>query len=137
MKTAKEKTEKQLDRARLRGLRRLAQLRKAAEPSLQTGEVCDFLGASRGTIGRKVLRKELLALPQDESQVFPAFQFQKGTVLPGVKEVLKGLNTDSPFVALSFFLSRSPSFNNKRAIDALRSGLIDEVLAEARSYLLP
>lgn len=127
--------EENLAKARLRGLTRLARLLKSAEPSLQTGELSNFLGVSRETIRRKMQRKELLALPKGESVVFPAFQFKKRKVLSGVTKVLKALNTDSPFIALSFFLSRGPSFNNMRAIDALKSGLTDEVLAEARGFL--
>jgi len=129
-------TEKRLHKARIRGLSRLAELRKAAEPSLETGAVCELLGVSRETVRKKVDRKQLLALPKgDSDRVFPAFQFQDGTVVPGVKEVLEQLNTDSPFVGLSFLLSRSPSFGNKSAIDALKAGLVDEILAEARGFL--
>src|ERR1051325_9043242 len=129
-------TEKGLNKAHLRGLSRLAELRKAAEPSLETGAVCELLGVSRETIRKKIERKQLLALPKgDADRVFPAFQFQDGAVVPGVKEVLEQLNTESPFVALSFFLSRSPSLGNKRVIDALKQGLVDEVQAEARGFL--
>jgi hypothetical protein len=99
------------------------------------GSAESLLGMSRETIQRKVQCKELLALPKGKSVVFPIFQFKKGKVLSGVTKVLKELNTDSPFVALSFFLSRGPSFNNMRAIDALQSGLMNEVLAEVRSFL--
>jgi len=131
-----DKTEQRLHRARLRGLSRLAELRKAAEPSMETAAVCELLGVSRETVRKKVERKQLLALPKGESdRVFPALQFQDGVVVPGVREVLEQLNTDSPFVALSFFLSRSPSFGNKSAIDALKAGMLDEVLAEAHGFL--
>ena len=131
-----DKTEQRLHKARLRGLTRLAELRKAAEPSLETAAVCELLGVSRETVRKKVERKQILALPKGESdRVFPAFQFQDGAVAPGVREVLEHLNTDSPFVALSFFLSRSPSFGNKSVIDALKAGMLDEVLAEAHGFL--
>ena len=131
-----DKTEQHLHKARLRGLSRLAQLRKAAEPSLETAAVCELLGVSRETVRKKVERKHLLALPKGESdRVFPSFQFQDGVVVHGVREVLEQLNTNSPFVALSFFLSRSPVFGDKTAIDALKAGLVDEVLAEARGFL--
>jgi len=131
-----DKTEQRLHKARLRGLSRLAELRKAAEPSLETAAVCGLLGVSRETVRKKVERNQLLALPKGESdRVFPAFQFQDGTVVPGVREVLEQLNTDSPFVALSFFLSRSPVFGDNSAIDALKAGLVDEVLTEARGLL--
>jgi hypothetical protein len=56
-------------------------------------------------------------------------------VLPGLKEVLEVLPGDSPFVTLSFLLSRAPSFGNKTAVDALKAGMLKEVIAEARSFL--
>lgn len=131
-----DKSEQRLHKARLRGLSRLAELRKAAEPTLETAGVCELLGVSRETVRKKVERRQLLALPKGESdRVFPAFQFQDGAVVPGVREVLEQLSTDSPFVALSFFLSRSASLHNKAAIDALKGGMLDEVLGEAHGFL--
>src|SRR5437899_6645433 len=106
-------TEKRLLDARLRGVARMIELRKAAEPVLETGEVCKLLGVSRETIRKKVDRKQLLALPKGGDRVFPAFQFQSGDVLPGLDKVLGELDTDSPFVALSFLLSKSPGFDGK------------------------
>jgi hypothetical protein len=121
--------------ARLRGLVRVAELRKMAEPCLETGAVCALLGVSRETIRKKLERKQLLALPKgSEDRVFPAFQFLGGAVLHGLREVLEALDTD-PFVALSFFLTRNPFFGNMTAVDALKAGKIEEVVAEAGSYL--
>jgi len=128
--------ENDFHQARLRALARVAELRKMAEPCLGTGQVCKLLGVSRETIRKKVDRKQLLALPKgSEDRVFPAFQFKEGELLPGIKEVLEVLPGDSPFVALSFLLSRSPFFRNKTAVDALKAGMVKEVLAEAGSYL--
>ncbi len=66
--------EKEFNQARLRGLARMAELRKAAEPCLETGQVCALLGVTRETIRKKVDRGQLLALPKGEDRVFPAFQ---------------------------------------------------------------
>ena len=129
--------DRDFNEARLRGLARFAELRKLAEPCLETGAVCDLLGISRETIRKKLERKQLLALPKgSEDRVFPSFQFKSGKVIPGVEQVLEALDTD-PFVALSLFLSRSPAFGNKTAIQALQAGMIEEVVAEAGSYLEP
>ena len=128
-------TQRRLHEARLRGLARIAQLRRAAEPVLETGQVCVLLGVSRETIRKKVDRKQLLALPKGGDRVFPAFQFKEGDVVPGLAEVLAALHTDSPFVALSFFLSTSAAFNGKSAWELLQSGDLTRVLAEARNFL--
>ena len=127
--------EKQLHDARLRGLERMTELRKAAEPVLETGAVCDLLSLSRETIRKKVDRRQLLALPKGGDRVFPAFQFQDGDVLPGFAEVLNALATDSPFVALSFLLSKNPDFGGRSACELLQAGEVDPVIAEARGCL--
>jgi len=128
-------TEKRLHDARLRGLTRMAELRKAAEPCLESGQVCDLLGVTRETIRKKVDRKQLLALPKGGDRVFPAFQFKDGNIVPGLGETLEALNTDSAFVALSFLLSKSPDFGNQTAIEALQSGNVERVVDEARAFL--
>ena len=127
--------EKKLHDARLRGLARMAQLRKAAEPCLESGQVCGVLGVSRETVRKKVDRKQLLALPKGGDRVFPAFQFKDGDVVPGLSEVLAALETDSPFVALSFLLSRSPDFSGRTAIEALQAGEREAVVLEAKGFL--
>lgn len=127
-------TEKKLHDARLRGLRRMAELRKEAEPCLETGQVCGLLGVTRETIRKKVDRKQMLALPKGGDRVFPAFQFKDGNIVPGLGEVLEALDTDSTFVELSFLLSESPHFEGRTAIDALQSGDTECVVLEARSF---
>ena len=127
--------EKQLHDAWLRGLKRMTELRKAAEPVLETGDVCEFLSLSRETIRKKVDRRQLLALPKGGDRVFPAFQFQDGDVLPGLAEVLNALASDSPFVALSFLLSKQPDFGGRTACELLQAGKVAPVIAEARGFL--
>jgi hypothetical protein len=68
-------------------------------------------------------------------RVFPAFQFREGDVLPGMAEVLAALETDSPFVALSFLLSENSEFDGKSARELLEAGDVEPVLAEARVFL--
>jgi len=127
--------DKDLHEARLRGLARMVELRKLAEPCLETGKVCELLGVTRETVRKKVDRRQLLALPKGADRVFPAFQFQEGDVVAGLSEVLEALDSESPFVALSFLLSQSRDFGNKTAIEALQAGNIEEVVLEARSFL--
>jgi hypothetical protein len=127
-------TEKKLQDARLRGLARIAELRKEADPCLETGQVCELLGVTRETIRKKVDRKQLLALPKGGERVFPAFQFKDGNVVPGLGEVMEALDTDSIFVILSFLLSKSPLFGNHTAIEELQTGNLESVILEARSF---
>ena len=56
-------------------------------------------------------------------------------MLPGFAEVLNALANDSPFVALSFLLSKNPDFGGKTACDLLQAGEVDPVIAEARGFL--
>jgi hypothetical protein len=127
--------EREFHAARLRGLARVAELRKLAEPCLDCGAVCELLGVSRETIRKKLERNQLLALPKgSEDRVFPALQFERGAVIPGIAEVLDSLATD-PFIALSFLLGKNESFGGITALEALKEGRVDEVLAEASTLL--
>ena len=128
-------TERKFQAARMRGLDRIVKLRRAAEPAMETGAVCELLGVTRETIRQKVIRRQLLALPKGGDRVFPAFQFKEGTVLNGLPEVLNALDTDSVFTILSFLLSQNPDYENKTAIEMLEAGGIEPVVAEARVFL--
>jgi hypothetical protein len=128
-------TEQRLHKARLRGVHRMVELRKLAEPVLESGEVCQLLGVSRETVRKKVDRRQLLALPKGSDRVFPAFQFKDGAVLNGFAEALEALDTESVFSVLVFFLSPNEDFENKTAIQMLESGEVETVLSEARTYL--
>ena len=128
-------TEQRLLKARLRGVQRTVELRKAAEPVLETGEVCQLLGVSRETVRKKVDRRQMLALPKGGDRVFPAFQFKDGAVLPGFAESLQALHTESVFSVLAFFLSPNADFEHKTAIQMLEAGEVEAVLSEARTYL--
>jgi len=130
-----DSTERKLHAARVRGLNRIVTLRRAAEPTLESGEVCELLGVTRETIRQKVNRRRLLALPKGRGRVFPAFQFKDGAVLNGLPEVLNALDTDSVFTMLSFLLSQNPDYENKTAIEMLEAGDIEPVVAEARVFL--
>lgn len=130
-----DSTEQKLHEARLRGLDRIVELRKAAEPTLETGEVCHLLGVSRETIRKKVDRHQLIALPKGSDRVFPVFQFKEGAVLRGIPEILEALDTASVFTVLSFLLSHNPDFDNRTAVELLEAGELEPVMTEARSFL--
>jgi hypothetical protein len=127
--------EQKLHEARLRGLNRIVELLRAAQPTLETSKVCKLLGVTRETIRKKVERHQLLALPKGGDRVFPAFQFKEGAVLRGIPEVLEALDTDSVFTVLSFLLSHNADFGNKPAIELLAAGETEAVITEARSFL--
>ena len=128
-------TERKFHAARMRGLDRIVKLRQAAEPTMETGEVCELLGVTRETIRQKVNRRQLLALPKGGDRVFPAFQFKEGGVLNGLPAVLNALDTGSVFTVLSFLLSQNPDYENKTAIEMLAAGDLEPVVAEARVFL--
>ncbi len=127
---------RRLEAAHWRGVERIIELRRLAEPTLETQLVCRLLGVSRETIRKMVQRRELLALPKGVAdRVFPAFQFDQGRVVTGLGDCLRVLSLASPFGQLSFFLSESPVFGGRSAIVALRTGNVQAVLAEAAGVL--
>ena len=52
---------------------------------------------------------------ETDERVFPAFQFRDGDVLSAIAEVLSSLDTDSPFAALAFLVSKNPEWSGKSA----------------------
>jgi hypothetical protein len=128
-------TEQKLYKARERGRKRLVELWKATGPVLEIREVCRLLGATQKTVREMVDRHQLLALAKGRNTVFPAFQFNNGTVLRGILEVLEALETNSGYVVLAFLLSRNPDFDNKNAVDLLQAGDVETVISEARGFL--
>ena len=127
-------TERKLRASRVRGLLRIVELRRSAEPTLDSREVCKLLEVSRETIRQMVNRRQLFELTMGRVRVYPTFQFRGGAVIEGFSRVLKALDADSVFTILSFFLCQNPAYGKKSAVEMLEAGDIEPVLAEARAF---
>lgn len=68
--------------------------------------------------------------------VYPALQIHEGALLPGLTEVLRTLRAakHSPMGILLFFLTPAEALDDKRPLDLLRRGEIDEAVLHAERY---
>lgn len=84
--------------------------------------VADYLAISPKSVAAKARRKELLAIPRGDRNLYPAIQFRDGQVLPGLREVLQALPLTNGWSQLSFLLAANPGLDDRTPLDALETG---------------
>jgi hypothetical protein len=121
--------------ARLRGLQVRERLLAAEGATLTAEEASQILGVSRQAIDNRRKRGSLLAVQLGRRGYrYPAWQFTVDGVMPGLRETLKTLADQSPWIHLAFMLNANAWLDGHRPLDALRSGEFDAVLNAARQY---
>ena len=124
-----------------RGLEVRQHLAKAEGGSLSSKEVARLLGISKTAVLQRLEAGRLVAWRQGGRQTarFPRWQFgQHGQVLAGLEAVLKILNRNQPVDAwgrILFFLQTEGSLGNKRPLDLLREGRVNDVRMAAEAYV--
>ena len=109
------------------------ELEQAEGGSLSTREVTELLGLH--SLAHKRHARELIAWRGAGGKWrYPRWQFGAGGILPGLKDCLDSLGTDSGFGAMIFFLSPRYSLDGKRPLDLLRDSKIREVVAVAERH---
>lgn len=83
--------------------------------------VADYLAISPKSVAAKARRNELLALTRGDRNLYPAFQFQEGQVIGGIREVLQALQLTNGWSRLSFFLTPDPGLDDRSPIEAFGS----------------
>ncbi len=115
--------------AKLRGIRAKAKL---LEDCISDEEVSQILGVSRQSIAKARQKGQYFALPKGQTgYVYPLWQFNAGRPLSGIKDVLKALAKHDQWMQVSFMLSPNRRLDNKRPLDLLRAGTLDNVLLAA------
>lgn len=130
----------QLARATVRGLEVRQQLAEAEGGSLSSEETARLLRISKTAVLKRLDAGRLLAWREERLQAarFPHWQFDAhGQVLPGLEEVLAILNQDERLDAwgkILFFLQEKTSLADRRPLDLLRAGRLQEVCLTAHAY---
>ena len=65
---------------------------------------------------------------------YPAFQFEEGKTLAGLKEVLDALRDHDPWMQSIFFANSNDRLSGKTPLEALRQGDRESVIRAAESY---
>jgi hypothetical protein len=129
------RAEDPLGPARLRWLRDRERLLSAEGGTLPVAAVMALLGLkSRQAVQQRRARGTLLGLPLGGTYVYPAWQFDKGTVLPGLSETLAALRDLDPWGQVAYVLAGEPRLDGVRPLDALRAGRTAAVVEAARHY---
>lgn len=103
--------------------------------ALSAQDFAKTLGLSATTIRRYRAGNKIIALPQaGGSGRYPVWQIHQEMLLPGLEEVLTILSAKGSdrFTILTFFLSPSERFHQRRPLDLLREGRVEPVLRAAK-----
>jgi hypothetical protein len=83
--------------------------------------VGDYLSINPKSVAAKARRNELLALSRGDRNLYPAFQFKDGQVVPGIRELLEVLPLTNGWSRLSFLLTPDPGLDDRSPIDAFQT----------------
>jgi hypothetical protein len=121
--------------AKFRGLKRKKEILERAGGTFRSAEVAETIGISRQAVDKRRAANQLLALTQGKrGYVYPRFQFEDGTTLPGLEEVLFQLKNLDPWMQLIFFATPNERLDGATPIEALGRDDSKLVLEAARGY---
>lgn len=123
-----------LTEALLRGSEMKRAMLKAEGGALSAQQLADHLGITPQGLGRKRERNQVFWLDVGDGYVYPAFQVGSSGLLPGIRDVLDAFTVDDPWMRVNFMLTGDVRLGNKRPIDLLRDGKIDDVVTAASAY---
>jgi hypothetical protein len=124
-----------LIRAKLRGIERRKQILAQLGGALSAEGVAELIGISRQAVDKRRSQNQLIGLIQGRrGYAYPAFQFEEGKTLAGLKEVLDALRDHDPWMQSIFFANSSDRLSGKTPLEALRQGDRESVIRAAESY---
>lgn len=80
--------------------------------------VANYLAISPKSVAAKARRNELLALTRGDRNLYPAFQFQDGQVMSGLRDLLQALPLTNGWSRLSFLLTPDPALDDRTPLEA-------------------
>ena len=121
--------------AMARGAAIKRELLTSAGGGLTARQLASALGITRQAVDKRRGRRALLAVPNGSGEyLYPACQFTADGVIPGLEEVLRAFQIQSPWTQLSVLLASAPALGGKTIIEALKSGVVETPIAIARSF---
>ena len=128
----RDELDEALTEARQRGAKRAAEILRAPD-MLSADQFATAIGATRETVHQKRRRGEVLGLEGAKRGVrFPEWQIgPDGRLLSGLPRLIEALG-NHPWAVHRFLLQHHPDLDGSSALEALRRGRVDEVLATAQ-----
>ncbi|MCX6937137.1 MAG: hypothetical protein NTU80_04455 [Verrucomicrobia bacterium] len=126
--------------ALVRGVAAREQLKEAEGGSVSADEARAYLGGiSKQAVLDRFKKHRLLGWRETRQNAvrFPIWQFSTEGTLPGLEAVLGTLRASSAlddWGAILFFLNKRASLGDKRPLDALREGKLEEVQRDAHGF---
>jgi len=120
--------------ALLRGAQVQRDLLQEAGGTLSASDVGTLLGIGRAAVDKRRRQGALLGLRLPSGDfVYPAAQFAKGDVVPGLPDVLGAFRIQDPWMQLDVLLGHDESLGGRTAFEALADGDVDQVKAVVSS----
>jgi hypothetical protein len=124
-----------LIRAKLRGIEHRKRIIEKLGGSLSVEQVSELIGISRQAVDKRRSQNQLIGLTQGKrGYAYPAFQFEDGKTLDGLKVVLDALSAHDPWMQSIFFANGNDRLNGRTPLDALRQGKTEAVVRAAEAY---
>jgi hypothetical protein len=124
-----------LVRAKLRGIEARKRILEKLGGTLSAEHVSKLIGISRQAVDKRRSQNQLIGLTQGKrGYAYPAFQFENGKTLEGLKEVLDALSAHDPWMQSIFFANGNDRLKGRTPLEALRQGEIDAVVRAAEAY---
>ena len=101
---------------------------------LSAQQLARRLGVTPQGVRRKRERNQVFWVEVGDGYVYPAFQVGKSGLLRGIRDVLDAFRVTDSWMRVSFMLSGDRRLSDRRPIDLLRQGAIDEVVRAAATY---
>lgn len=128
------KSDDPLTPARLRGLRERGTLLEVEGGTLSADEVAKHLSITRQAVNKRRQQGALVGLDAGRhGYLYPAWQFVREGTIPNLEPVLEALKGHDPWMQHIFMVSGNTRLEDRTALEALRQGQRDDVLAAARA----
>jgi hypothetical protein len=120
--------------ALLRGAEMKRDMLKAEGGVLSARQLAQHLGITPQGVGRKRERNQVFWLQVGDGYVYPAFQVGTSGLTPGIRDVLDAFQVPDPWMRVSFMLTGDRRLDDRRPLDLLRQGVVDDVVRAAAAY---
>jgi hypothetical protein len=120
--------------ARLRGLRERERLLEVEGGTFSADDVAKHLNITRQAVNKRRQQGALVGLDAGRhGYLYPAWQFVREGTIPDLEPLVEALSGHDPWMQHIFMVSGNTRLEDRTPLEALRQGLLDDVLTAARA----